>query len=80
MPPQYRVVFDAVYTPLWTRLLLDAKAAGCTPVDGLQMFVGQAIDQFVMFTGGKPAPAQLMAKTVEDSMAAAAAAAAAAKK
>ena len=25
----YGLVFDAVYTPVWTRLLLDAKAQGC---------------------------------------------------
>lgn len=25
----YKLVFDAVYTPMWTRLLLDAKDSGC---------------------------------------------------
>lgn len=25
----FKLVFDAVYTPVWTQLLKDAKAAGC---------------------------------------------------
>ncbi len=25
----FRLVFDAVYTPVWTRLLLDAKSKDC---------------------------------------------------
>ena len=25
----FGLVFDAVYTPVWTRLLLDAKESGC---------------------------------------------------
>ncbi|PNW80154.1 hypothetical protein CHLRE_08g380201v5 [Chlamydomonas reinhardtii] len=65
---QFKVVFDAVYNPLWTRLLLDAKAGGATPVDGLQMFVGQALEQFRLFTGGSEPPAELMERTVEESM------------
>ncbi|GIL79626.1 hypothetical protein Vretifemale_8933 [Volvox reticuliferus] len=72
VPPQvaaqFKVVFDAVYNPLWTRLLLDARAGGATPVDGLQMFVGQALEQFRLFTGGAEPPAELMEQTVLDSM------------
>lgn len=60
---KYECVFDAVYTPLWTKLLLDAQAAGVKTVDGLQMFVGQALDQFRFFTGQEP-PAELMNQTV----------------
>ena len=33
------VVTDLVYTPLKTRLLLEAESAGCTVVDGLGMFL-----------------------------------------
>ena len=65
-------MFDAVYTPLWTTLLKDAKAAGCLVVDGLQMFVGQAADQFKLFTG-VDAPVALMEKTLTDAINAAAA-------
>ncbi|MDY7080960.1 MAG: shikimate dehydrogenase, partial [Halobacteria archaeon] len=35
------VVFDAVYTPLETRLLRDAKDAGAKTVDGAWMLVYQ---------------------------------------
>ena len=70
----FGLVFDAVYTPVWTRLLLDAKEAGCAVVDGLQMFVGQAADQFRLFTGAEP-PVELIQKTLSDALNAAAAAA-----
>ena len=45
------MVFDAVYTPPSTRLLREAKAAGATPVSGVEMFVRQGADQFFNFTG-----------------------------
>lgn len=45
------VVFDTVYNPLETRLLAQAKARGCQTIDGLSMFVGQAMAQFKLFTG-----------------------------
>jgi 3-dehydroquinate dehydratase / shikimate dehydrogenase len=56
-------VFDAVYTPLETRLLREANEAGCHTVDGLEMFVGQAAEQFKLFTDMSP-PVQLMRSTV----------------
>eukprot|EP00891_Asterochloris_glomerata_P000291 jgi/Astpho2/291/fgenesh1_pm.00010_%23_22_t len=55
----FEVVFDAVYVPMETQLLKAAKQAGCTVVNGLEMFVGQAMQQFELFTG-QPAPADLM--------------------
>ncbi|KAK9906781.1 hypothetical protein WJX75_007923 [Coccomyxa subellipsoidea] len=63
----YGVVFDAVYTPLETQLLRDAKDQGCITVSGLEMFVGQAAEQFELFTG-KPAPVDLMRQATLDSM------------
>jgi 3-dehydroquinate dehydratase/shikimate dehydrogenase len=48
---QFKVVFDAVYTPRETRLLHDAQAAGCLVADGVAMFVGQAVEQLKLFTG-----------------------------
>eukprot|EP00897_Mesotaenium_endlicherianum_P002379 jgi/Mesen1/2169/ME000152S01252 len=63
----YSVVFDAVYTPMETRLLREARAAGATPVSGLEMFVGQAAEQFELFTGLQ-APKELMRRVVLDSM------------
>lgn len=65
---KFKVVFDAVYTPVWTQLLKDAKAGGATPVDGLEMFVGQALEQFRHFTAGQEPPAALMEQTVVEAM------------
>ncbi|KAG8483253.1 hypothetical protein CXB51_022269 [Gossypium anomalum] len=47
----YSLVFDAVYTPKITRLLREAEETGATIVSGLEMFVGQAYEQFERFTG-----------------------------
>ncbi|KAF5206723.1 Shikimate dehydrogenase (NADP(+)) [Thalictrum thalictroides] len=55
----YALVFDAVYTPKMTRLLLDAEEAGCTVVTGLDMFILQAYEQYERFTG-LPAPKELL--------------------
>lgn len=63
----FSVVFDAVYTPLETRLLREAKAAGCEIASGLDMFVGQAARQFELFTG-KEAKTELMRNAVLSSM------------
>lgn len=57
------VVFDAVYRPLFTRLLREAQAAGCKVVTGLEMFVGQAAEQFRLWTGLRP-PVDLMRRIV----------------
>jgi len=50
----FGVVFDAVYTPLRTKLLTDAEKGGAVIVTGEKMFVGQAAAQFFLFTGSKP--------------------------
>jgi shikimate dehydrogenase len=50
-------VFDAVYAPLETPLLVQARALGMPVIDGLQMLVGQAATAFEMFFGA-PAPRQ----------------------
>ncbi len=44
------VVFDTVYRPAETRLLHDAKAAGCRTIPGAAMFVAQAAFQFEYWT------------------------------
>lgn len=63
----YQLVFDAVYTPLHTRLLREAAAVGCRVVTGDAMFVGQAADQFRLFTGLEP-PVELMTQVLRDSL------------
>jgi shikimate dehydrogenase len=59
------VVFDAVYTPRKTRLLRDAESVGATTVCGLEMFLGQALVQFRLFTGREP-PESVMRAVVEE--------------
>jgi 3-dehydroquinate dehydratase/shikimate dehydrogenase len=48
----FSLAFDAVYTPRATRLLRDAEAEGLVVVDGVAMFVGQAVEQYRLFTAG----------------------------
>lgn len=57
------IVMDAVYAPLDTWLLRDARRAGCHTIDGLDMFVEQGALQFEWWTGRR-APAPLMKSTV----------------
>ena len=47
----YSLVFDAVYTPKITRLRREADESGAVIVSGLEMFIGQAYDQYEKFTG-----------------------------
>ena len=59
-----QVVFDTIYTPEWTRLLLDAKLAGAVTLSGIDMFIRQACAQSEMFTGGLEPPLESMAKAL----------------
>lgn len=43
-------VFDTIPNPVETRLLREAKAAGCKTIDGLQMLVAQGIEQLKIWT------------------------------
>lgn len=61
----YSLVFDAVYTPKITRLLREAELSGATIVTGVEMFIGQAYEQYERFTG-LPAPKELFRKIVTD--------------
>jgi shikimate dehydrogenase len=47
-------VADAVYTPLWTPLLLAAKERGARLLTGRELAIHQAADAFELFTGLKP--------------------------
>jgi shikimate 5-dehydrogenase len=53
------VAFDAVYSPRETRMLREARARGAEIADGVEMFVGQAMRQFEIWTG-TPAPREIM--------------------
>lgn len=54
-PPAGSVVFDTIYNPVETRLLREAREAGCVTIPGLEMFVRQGAAQFELWTG-KSAP------------------------
>jgi len=58
------LVFDAVYRPIRTRLLLAAHERGCTPIPGGEWFVRQAVAQFQLFTLLEP-DEELMRKAFE---------------
>ncbi|MDJ1158069.1 shikimate dehydrogenase [Chelatococcus sp. SYSU_G07232] len=49
-------VADAVYTPLWTTLLRDARAAGARVMTGRDLAIAQAVDAFRLFVGVDPEP------------------------
>jgi len=46
-----KLVYDLIYTPEETALMRDAKLAGCRTLGGLAMLVGQAAEQFRLWTG-----------------------------
>jgi shikimate dehydrogenase len=52
-------VADAVYTPLWTPLLLAAKARGCEVMSGRELAIFQAADAFELFTGLRPSISEM---------------------
>lgn len=45
------IVFDAVYSPLETKLLKEARSKGAKTISGLEMLLEQAFAQFKLFTG-----------------------------
>jgi shikimate dehydrogenase len=57
-------VMDIVYNPLETRLLKDAKRAGCRTISGLEMFLNQGVTQFEFWTN-QPAPVNVMRTVLE---------------
>ena len=52
-----RWLFDAIYSPVETALMQRAAEAGLQRISGLDLFIGQAIDAFEIFTGHQLAPA-----------------------
>jgi len=60
-----QVIFDIVYSPLNTRLLLEAKKAGAVTIDGIRMLVLQGAESFRIWTGIEP-PVGVMEQAVRD--------------
>ena len=52
--PEHALVYDAVYAPLETPLLVQARARALDTVDGLEMLIGQAALAFELFFGAEP--------------------------
>jgi shikimate dehydrogenase len=52
-------VYDVIYTPLKTRLLQEAAAAGCRTISGVDMLAWQGVLCFEKWTG-QPVPMELM--------------------
>ena len=48
------VVFDGIYNPEKTKLLIEAEKNGCTIIPGTEMFIHQAAEQFKLWTGIDP--------------------------
>ena len=48
------LVYDIVYNPLKTQLLIDAEAAGARTLGGLWMLVYQGVEAFKIWTGIEP--------------------------
>lgn len=46
-----KVVYDLIYTPFWTKLLLAARKEQVLALSGLNMFLYQGLKQFKLFTG-----------------------------
>ncbi len=59
------IVMDIVYNPFETRLLVEARQAGCRIIHGTEMFLHQAIGQFELWTK-RPAPVEVMRRVLED--------------
>jgi shikimate dehydrogenase len=57
-------VMDIVYNPRETKLLKEAKYAGCQTIPGLEMFLNQAVTQFELWTN-QTAPVDVMRGVLE---------------
>ncbi|MBE9500835.1 MAG: shikimate dehydrogenase [Chloroflexi bacterium] len=57
--PREALIYDVVYNPIETQLLMDAKAIGARTIGGLGMLVYQGAKAFELWTG-KEAPIDIM--------------------
>ncbi|MBI3855500.1 MAG: shikimate dehydrogenase, partial [Planctomycetes bacterium] len=53
------IAMDTVYTPRNTKFLRDARSAGATTIDGVEMFLRQANHQFRLWKG-RPIPTEIL--------------------
>lgn len=64
---RHRFVFDMIYHPVDTKLLRDAKRAGCGVADGLGMLLHQGARAFEIWTGRK-APLEVMRRALRQAV------------
>jgi shikimate dehydrogenase len=71
LPKEYisagQIVFDSIYAPYETRLLKDAAAQGARVIHGTEMLLGQALEQFRLYTG-YDAPEDAMRHALEEAL------------
>ena len=67
--PPSALVYDMVYTPIETPLLLEARKAGARGLGGLPMLVYQGAASFELWTG-REAPIEVMFRAAERALAA----------
>ncbi|CAN5598199.1 hypothetical protein BH24ACI3_BH24ACI3_11010 [soil metagenome] len=60
-----KLVYDLTYNPADTKLLSEAKAAGCQTLGGLDMLIGQAVKQFEYWTGESPSLEAMTAAAID---------------
>ncbi len=54
VPLDGEIVFDLVYAPAETPLIIRARAEGCLTIGGIEMLVAQAERQFELWTDRRP--------------------------
>ncbi|NBB95575.1 MAG: shikimate dehydrogenase [Planctomycetes bacterium] len=71
IPSASRIVFDTIYNPVRTRLLQLAEDAGRRTIDGVAMFVNQAVAQFDFWLADRDvsAPRNVMEQVVRETLA-----------
>jgi shikimate dehydrogenase len=57
------IVFDIIYNPSKTALLVDADQKGATTINGIDMLIHQGAEQFKLFTGRNP-PLSIMKQAI----------------
>jgi 3-dehydroquinate dehydratase/shikimate dehydrogenase len=60
-----RLVYDLTYSAGESRLIREARAAGCHTLDGLPMLIAQAERQFEWWTGQPPQPGVMLSAIAE---------------
>ena len=62
-----RAVYDVIYRPAETKLLVAAKKSGCKTANGIGMLLRQGATAFEIWTG-KPAPLDVMRRALEQNI------------